>query len=109
LKKLIDLLDFTKNIKVEDVLKVKLKDIDANKLTSSSNKIAEMNSLSKQLKIEINGENIQTKLINFILLIPLYMHVESTYKNKSLHQRHQVSIINMKDATNFHHFGKRHY
>ena len=65
LQQLIDSIDFNKNVKVEDVIKSKLKDLDTLRL-SISNKNIDLNILNKQLKIEIFGENNQTKLIYFI-------------------------------------------
>ncbi len=91
-------------MKVEDVIRAKLNERPIKLVGGKSHDVLE---LDKQMKIEIWGENLQTKIINFVLMIPLYIHVESVFRNKGLYQRNQISIINMKDATNFHNFPKR--
>ena len=62
--------------------------------------------------LEINTKNstnsVLTKSLNFIILIPLMLYVETTHvKNESLFQRKQNTILNMKDARNYHNFNKK--
>ena len=50
------------------------------------------------LKCQIEGENMLTKLSNYIILIPLFIYLESAIKNKNLIKRNSINVLSMKDS-----------
>lgn len=93
-----DLFNFDKDLSVHDVLKAKLKHLPT---------YEKLKSLDLKLNMKLDGENKQTKMIKYILLIPLFIYSETIVKNDSIFQRHKNTILHMKDASNFHSFNKR--
>ena len=93
-----DLINFDKELSVHDVLKAKLKHLPT---------YEKLKGLDLKLNSKLDGENKQTKMIKYILLIPLFIYCETTIKNDSIFQRHKNTILHMKDASNFHSFNKR--
>ena len=97
-------IDFGRPIHVDDIMKLKIKKIDLIKqANSTSNEIK----ISSQLNMQIGADQIQSKLVNYVLLIPLFIYLESLCKNNMIFQRRQNTILNMKEASNYHSFNKR--
>ena len=100
-------------------MKLRIKNLDTikhlstttnnNSINSSVNLNYSINDLkiTSQLNTQINGETAQAKVVNYILFIPLFIMLESLSKNRALFQRRSNTILNMKDASNFHTFNKR--
>ncbi len=119
LKKLIDTVPLEKQSQIEDVMKLRIKNLDTIKhlntnsgnisINSSANLNYSLNDLkiTSQLNTQINGDTAQAKVVNYILFIPLFIMLESLSKNRALFQRRSNTILNMKDASNFHTFNKR--
>ena len=69
--------------------------------------IESSNKLNNQLKILIQGDSLETKITNYILLIPLFLSTDCMLNNKKIMRKHSNSILDMKDAVNFHNFLRR--
>jgi hypothetical protein len=119
LKKLIDSIQLERQSQIEDVMKLRIKNLDTIKHLSTNNNANSINSsaslnysindlkITSQLSTQINGDTAQAKVVNYILFIPLFIMLESLSKNRALFQRRSHTILNMKDASNFHTFNKR--
>jgi len=100
-------------------MKLRIKNLDTIKHLSTNNNTNSINSstslnysindlkITSQLSTQINGDTAQAKVVNYILFIPLFIMLESLSKNRALFQRRSNTILNMKDASNFHTFNKR--
>ncbi|RNA12938.1 serine arginine repetitive matrix 1-like isoform X3 [Brachionus plicatilis] len=109
---LIDQIDFESDVNIEDVMRTKIKSLDTltfnsqqSKMKMEANKINQI--LNQKIKGSRNDKDLETKLVNFILYIPVFIYLESFFKNKQIFQRKNNSILNSKESTNFHNFNKR--
>ena len=83
-------------LKIGDVIKSKNKNFDSEKFFKNSRH--QINSILMLLKCQIEGENMLTKLSNYIILIPLFIYLESAIKNKNLIKRNSINVLSMKDS-----------
>ena len=71
----------------------------------------EVNKINQTLNHVIKGyenqKNLELKIVNYILLIPVFIYLESFFRNKEIFERKNKSILNAKESTNFHYFNKR--
>ncbi|CAF0979227.1 unnamed protein product [Brachionus calyciflorus] len=109
---LIDHLDFYRQVCIEDVMKLKIKNLDRGLFLSQQSKMRmEVNKINQILDQRIlggdNDDNIETKIVNYVLYIPIYIYLESFFKNKQIFQRKNNSILDSKESTNYHTFSKR--
>lgn len=93
-------------------MRAKIKGLDTLTFSSQESKMKmEVNKINQILSQGIIGsdknKNMETKLINYVLYIPIYIYLESFFKNKQIFQRKNNSILNTKESTNLHHFNKR--
>lgn len=93
-------------------MRTKIKSLDTltfnsqqSKMKMEANKINQI--LNQKIKGSRNDKDLETKLVNFILYIPVFIYLESFFKNKQIFQRKNNSILNSKESTNFHNFNKR--
>ena len=89
-------------------MKTRFKSSDTDKLIKALTQNFDTQYLYLQLNYTIKGgDNISNKTLNYVALIPLFIYIESIVKNKTIFKRRQNSILNLKDATNFHSFNRR--
>lgn len=75
---------------------------------SSAFQSSQSNQLQQQQQQQSVSCDLNEKLLNYILLIPFYLYVEMTLiRNEPLFKRKQNTILNMKEANNFHNFNKK--
>lgn len=103
-----DSIDLTKKTNVLDVMKIRFKNMDADKLIKALTQHFDSQYLYLQLNYTIKGNDVLThKILNYVSLIPLFIYIESIIKNKVIFKRRQNTILNFKDATNLHNFNRR--
>jgi hypothetical protein len=88
-------------LKVIDIIREHLIMEDISKILPTSH------SQLPQLVATIDGDSYSAKVCHYILLIPLFIYLEALLKNKKLFKRRLNSILDMKEASNFHNFNKR--
>jgi hypothetical protein len=101
-------IDFSKHLSILDILKIKLKNIDTEKLTKILERQNNSHNLLSQLNYHIKSSDHNKKnfkIFNYIAIIPLCIYIESIVKNKVIFQRKQNTILNIKE--NFMDFSKR--
>jgi hypothetical protein len=102
-----DKMDFTQNLSVCEVLKAKV--FNYEKLKAVRLLQNDSSKFNSHLNFLIHGDTLETKLINYILLIPLFINVECMLNNKKIMRRFRNSILEMKDSSNFHNYLKNHW
>ena len=107
-QKLLDSLDLYKKLNVLDIIKMRFKNAETEKLVKALTQNFDTQYLYLQLNYTIKGgDNVSNKILNYVALIPLFIYIESIIKNKLIFKRRQNSILNIKDATNLHTFNRR--
>jgi hypothetical protein len=101
-------MDISKKINVLEIMKTRFKNTDTDKLVKALTQHFDSQYLYLQLNYTVKGgENLSNKILHFISLIPLFIYIESIVKNKVIFKRRSNTILNLKDATNFHSFNRR--
>jgi hypothetical protein len=98
---LIDSNDLKNELKIGDVIKSRNKNIKPEKFFKNSK--YQINNILMLLKCVIDGEDLPTKMSNYVLLIPLFIYLECLIKNKGLLKR------NTSNATNKELTKQKHY
>ena len=89
-------------------MKTRFKNADSEKLIKALTQNFDTQYLYLQLNYTLKGgDNVSNKILNYVALIPLFIYIESIVKNKTIFKRRQNTILNLKDATNFHAFNRR--
>lgn len=93
-------------------MKIKITNLDSLKFSSQQSKMMmEANKINQILNYVIkdydNKRNFELKIVNYVLLIPVFIYLESFFRNKEIFKRKNNSILNSKESTHFHNFNKR--
>lgn len=83
--KLIDLHDLKGTLRIGDVIKAKNRNFDSDRFFKNSR--YQIQNILTQLRFQIEGDDLPSKMSSYILLIPLYIHLECLIRNKTLIKR----------------------
>ena len=78
------------------MVKSRNKNFDPEKFFKNSRN--QINNIMMKLRFLIDGDDLPTKLSNYVLLIPLFIYLECLIKNKNLIKRNNTNILSMNDS-----------